>query len=94
MTKQNELIIKTARPILRRYRVRKASLFGSRARNDHRLKSDVDILIDPPPRMSLIDLSGLKLDLEGALNLEVDVVIRRSLHPLLKPYIKEKIKIL
>ncbi|MDO8610783.1 MAG: nucleotidyltransferase domain-containing protein, partial [bacterium] len=35
-------------PILLKYRVKRASLFGSYARGDFNDKSDIDILFEPP----------------------------------------------
>ncbi|MEK7655651.1 MAG: nucleotidyltransferase family protein [Patescibacteria group bacterium] len=76
--------IKTIRsrslPILRRYGVRKASIFGSFARGEQLKKSDVDVLIEPPSTMGLLALIGLQQDLEERLKREVDVVTYNSLH--------------
>lgn len=79
-----ETIIKAATPILKRYHVKKASLFGSVARGDLTPTSDVDMLIDPPERFSLFDLAGLKVDLEDILQRPVDVVEYESIKPLIK----------
>lgn len=70
--------------ITRLYGVRNVRIFGSFARGEQRKTSDVDLLIDPPKNMSLIDLSGLKIDLEEALHRKVDVVIARSIKPALR----------
>lgn len=47
-------------------------------------QSDVDLLVEFEGRKSLLDLSGLKIELEDALGRKVDVVTYRSLHPLLR----------
>jgi predicted nucleotidyltransferase len=70
--------------ILRRNDVRRASFFGSIVRGEMTDQSDVDLLIEFEGRKSLLDLSGLKIELEGALGRKVDVVTYRSLHPLLR----------
>src|SRR5437870_10136230 len=49
-------------------------VFGSVARGDARPDSDVDFLIDLEPKASLLDLSALILDLQDALDREVDVI--------------------
>jgi predicted nucleotidyltransferase len=49
-------------------------VFGSVARGDARPDSDVDFLVDLDPERGLLDLSGLILDLQDALEREVDVV--------------------
>jgi len=77
-------IIKMSKPILQKYRVRKAALFGSIVRGDATPTSDVDMLIDPPARFSLFDLAGLKVDLEDILRRPVDVVEYESIKPLIK----------
>ena len=56
-------------------------VFGSIARGDQSPGSDVDFLVDFEPGRSLLDLTGLWLDLEGALSCRVDVVSSRGLRP-------------
>ena len=56
-------------------------IFGSVARGDQRYDSDIDFLVDFEPRRSLLDLTGLWLDLETALGCKVDVVSSRGLKP-------------
>jgi predicted nucleotidyltransferase len=53
-------------------------VFGSVARGEATPNSDVDFLVEMEPGRSVLDLSGLILDLEEALGRPVDVVeIRR-----------------
>ena len=80
-------IVKKIKPILRKQGVKKAALFGSVARGDNKKNSDVDILIEPPKKFSLLDLSGLKIDLEEILNKKVDILTYDGIHPLLKDII-------
>jgi hypothetical protein len=56
-------------------------VFGSMARGEQRPGSDVDFLVDFEPGRSLLDLTGLWIDLEGALGCKVDVVSSRGLRP-------------
>ncbi len=82
-------------PILQRYGVRRAGLFGSLARGELAEKSDIDLLVDMPMGASLLDLAGLEIDLAEALGREVDVITYRSIHPLLKDRVlSEQIAIL
>lgn len=74
-------------PHLKRYRVKRAELFGSQVRGDATEKSDVDLLIELPPGASLFDFIGLKQDLEDALGMPVDLVEYDAVKPRLKPYI-------
>jgi predicted nucleotidyltransferase len=71
-------------PIFKQYRVRKAAVFGSVARGDALPDSDLDILIDPPQSMSLLDFVALKQDIEDIVHMPVDLVSYRGLSPYLK----------
>ena len=73
--------------VTRKHRVRNVRVFGSFARNEQRKTSDVDLLVQFPPRFTLIDWSGLKIDLEAAIGRKVDIVSERSIKPALRTYI-------
>jgi len=60
---------------------RNVRVFGSIARGEQHSDSDIDILVDFQPGRSLLDLTGLWLDLEEALGSKVDVVSSRGLKP-------------
>ena len=51
------------------------------ARGEQRPDSAIDFLVDFEPGRSLLDLTGLWLDLEGALGCKVDVISSRGLKP-------------
>jgi len=81
--------------ILKKNDVEKAGLFGSYARGDAREDSDIDILIKFRGRKSLLDLAGLKIELEEKLIKKVDVITYDSIHPLIKENIlKEQVRVL
>ena len=61
--------------------VLKAWLFGSFARGDQRPDSDVDILIQPEKTVGLFKLSGMHLDLQDILHINVDLVTVKGLMP-------------
>jgi len=71
-------------PILQRYDVTKAAIFGSFVRGENKKGSDIDILVEFKGEKSLLDLVGLKIELEELLKMEVDVLTYNSLHPLIK----------
>ncbi|HEY4032532.1 MAG TPA: DUF433 domain-containing protein [Ktedonobacteraceae bacterium] len=77
-------IIKQILPVLKQAEVKKAALFGSYVRGDNNENSDVDILVDLPRGKTLLDLVGLKQDLEEILQRKVDVVGYGAIHPLLR----------
>jgi predicted nucleotidyltransferase len=81
--------------ILHKHQVKRASLFGSVVRGEDTEDSDIDLLVEFDGRKSLLDLVGLKLDLEDTLQREFDVLTYDSLHPLLKDRIlREQVAIL
>ncbi len=65
---------------LRRHDVARAAIFGSFARGDAEESSDLDILIEFRGEKSLLDLVGLKLELEDSLGRSVDVLTYNALH--------------
>jgi predicted nucleotidyltransferase len=70
--------------VLDKHDVARASIFGSLARDESDENSDIDILVELKGEKSLLDLVGLKLELEGILGRTVDVLTFESLHPLLR----------
>lgn len=82
-------------PILQKYGVRRAGLFGSLVRGEAREDSDVDLLVELPEEASLFDLVGLKLEMEESLRRKVDVLTYNGLYPLLRePILSEEVVIL
>ena len=73
-------------PILLKYKVKKASLFGSYAKGDYNAESDVDILFQPPQDMGL-EVVSLKRELENSLKKKVDLVSFNGISKYLKKYI-------
>jgi len=71
-------------PILKRYGVSKAALFGSTVRNQMRVDSDIDILVQIDTDISLLEFVGLKLDLQEALKRNVDLGEYETIKPLLR----------
>ncbi len=95
MTSIEEIKDKTL-PILKRYGVKKAALFGSFARGTIVTEaSDIDILVEIEEDISLLDFVGLKLELEEILGRKVDLVEYSTLKPILKERVlKEQVPIL
>ncbi|MCX6026852.1 MAG: nucleotidyltransferase family protein [Chloroflexi bacterium] len=75
--------------ICRRYRVRELSVFGSAARGEMRLDSDIDLLVEflPEAEPGLLDHAGLMLDLSELLGRKVDLVSKNGL----KPFIRDSV---
>jgi len=81
-------------PVLERYEVKRAAVFGSFVRRERKENSDIDILVEFKGEKSLLDLAGLKIELEEALKRKVDVLTYNSLHPLLKDRILREQKVI
>ncbi len=82
-------------PILRRYRVVKAGLFGSYARGENKKTSDVDLLVKLKPGDGYFELVRLERDLQEHLGKKVDLVTYNSLNHLLRDRIlKEEVRLL
>ena len=82
-------------PILKRYGVSKAALFGSSVKGEMTEESDIDVLVEIETDISLLDFVGLKLELEEILGRKVDVVEYSTLKPILKERVlREQVPIL
>jgi uncharacterized protein len=67
------------------HRVSGLRVFGSVARGEDRPDSDVDLLADLPPGMSLFGLGRVQADLEAIVGTRVDLVPAEDLKPDVRP---------
>jgi predicted nucleotidyltransferase len=74
-------------PIARAHGARNVRIFGSFARGAARKTSDIDLLVTLPGHASLLDLAGLKVELEESLRRKVDVLTDDGI----SPYLRERI---
>lgn len=72
---KREDILRTAS----KYGAYNVRVFGSVARGEADSESDIDLLVNMEPGRSLLDLSGLLIDLEELLGCNVDVVTEKGL---------------
>ena len=82
-----ELLYPRREDILRiaaRHGARNVRVFGSVARGEDGVASDVDFLVEMAPDHSLLDRIALKHDLEDLLSRRVDVLMDRSVCRLLR----------
>ena len=83
--KNIQRIARIAVPLLKKYGVVRAGIFGSYARKEEKNKSDIDLLIEVRrKKFSLLDLIGLELELKKKLRKKVDLLTYNGIHPLLK----------
>ena len=81
-------------PILKKNKVKKAGIFGSYALGKQKKNSDVDILVELDSNLSLLDVIGIKIELEKVLRKKVDLVEYETIRPELKEIIlKEEVSI-
>lgn len=71
-------------PILDRYGVKRAAVFGSTARGEAGANSDIDLMIESAEPLGLFKLAELNYVLEDALKRKVDLVKNTALKPSLK----------
>jgi predicted nucleotidyltransferase len=67
-------------PIAERYGAAEVLLFGSYAKKKAKPSSDIDLFVEKGSMRSILEISGLRLDLTEALGKDVDVITanRRS----------------
>lgn len=56
-------------------------VFGSVLHGEDQEDSDLDILVDPSPDTSLLDVAGLQIEIERLVGIKVDVLTPRGLPP-------------
>ncbi len=71
-------------PILIRYGIKRAAVFGSVARGEERGDSDVDLLVELHEPLGLFKFAQLNYVLEDALEKKVDLVKNTSIKPAFK----------
>ncbi|MEK6915642.1 MAG: nucleotidyltransferase family protein [Nanoarchaeota archaeon] len=81
-------------PVLKKYNIKKAGIFGSYARGEQKKTSDVDILIEPPKGIG-IGFVRIADNLEKALGKKVDLVTYKFINNLIrKTVLKEEVRII
>ncbi len=77
--------------IATRYKVREIGLFGSFARGEQEVSSDIDLLAEFEDNADLFDLIGLALYLEEIFQRQVDVVPKQALRAELRESVLQQI---
>lgn len=67
------------REIAMRHRVAGVSVFGSAIHGDDVEGSDLDVLVDPTPATTLLDIGAIRYELKALLGMEVDVLTPNGL---------------
>jgi hypothetical protein len=74
-------------PIMKRHGVSRAGVFGSCARGDMLVGSDIDILVEIRRDISILDFIRIKQEVEEALGQDVDLLE----YDAVKPQLRDKI---
>jgi len=69
-------------------------LFGSYARGEQSVQSDLDLLVefDEKIHLSLLDVVGIEQELSDLLNISVDLVEKRALKESIVPYVMKDLQ--
>lgn len=86
-----EEISEKARPVFEKYGVKRARIFGSYARGEARLDSDIDLLLDFEKPLGF-EFYTVHEELAEKLGREVDVVTEGNMNKFLRPYIMPDVR--
>jgi len=67
------------RQIIRRHHADNARIFGSVLKGTDKEGSDLDIIVDPTPSTTLMDIGAMRLELRNLLGVDVDILTPKSL---------------
>lgn len=67
------------RDLVQAHRACNARVFGSVARGEDTSDSDLDILVDPTPQTTLLDIGAMRHELRKLLGVPVDVLTPQAL---------------
>ena len=62
------------RHVVESHRARNARVFGSVLRGEDTDSSDLDLLVDPTPETTLMDVAAIQVELQRLLGVSVDVL--------------------
>lgn len=79
-------LVPKIKQVLKKYKIKKAGIFGSYAVGNQKKGSDIDILVEPPKGIGF-GFVGIEIELEDKLKKKVDLVSYNGL----SPYLKDKI---
>ena len=96
MTKEIQEIRRQVVPLMKKYGVVRAGIFGSYARGEQKKGSDIDLLIEVKgKKFSLLDLIGLESELKKKLGKRVDLLTYNGINHLLRERIlNEEVRII
>ena len=75
---------------LRKHGAIKIVLFGSYARGEEKKGSDIDLIVNLPRKLSLLDIIGIEQELSEISGKKIDLLTEEAVHPLIKEKIKQE----
>ncbi|MEK7399472.1 MAG: nucleotidyltransferase family protein [Candidatus Poribacteria bacterium] len=84
-------IVEINRDMLKKLKVKHLSIFGSFARNEQRIKSDIDLLVEFTEPVGFFHFFDVKMFLEKKLNRKVDLVMVDAIRPEFKNQINKEL---
>ncbi len=88
------LLTKQIQPLRAETGVEMLGVFGSSARGDDDIGSDIDLLVRFKSPVGLLQLIGLEQRLQAILGRPVDLGTEAGLHPLIKANVQKDLKII
>lgn len=70
---------KQIRSVVLAHKASNVRVFGSVLRGEDTVDSDLDLLIDPTPETSLMDIGAIRLELKNLLGVNVDILTPKAL---------------
>lgn len=94
MNQELSEIKKKIKPVLKKYPVSYAGVFGSFARGDEKKRSDFDVMIRLKPKssFSLFDLIGMERELTNKIGCKVDLATEKSIGPYIRSSVFRDLK--
>ncbi len=96
-TTENKILINKVADLISKFKsVKRAWLFGSFARKEDEIDSDIDLLIDVPANevFTLFDLAEIKEQLEFGCKRKFDVVLLSGLRPQIRKRVEKDLKLI
>ena len=87
-------LIKEITSFLQSYGARKIAIFGSYAKGEEKLSSDIDILVEFSERKSLLEFVGIERQLSELLGVKVDLLTEKSISPYLIDRIRKEMEVI
>lgn len=78
-------------PLCKQNKIKYLGVFGSYARGEDTLQSDVDLLVDFEHTKSFFELAHIQSEFEKIFEKKIDLVLRSSVKRSIKPYIQKDI---